>query len=113
MGYPHMAGDCPADREKDGHEVARSLIVKHGTDRYPTVESQFMKLTEEIGELSGAILKDRDPEHIAKEYADVGLSLFRLGDHLGLDLNKQMRDVAEKETRTFDHAYKEREAGDD
>lgn len=45
--------------EANGHELARDLIARHGTDRYPTVSSQTMKVTGEWGELNEAILKDQ------------------------------------------------------
>ncbi len=97
--------------ERDGHELARDLIAHHGTDRYPTVSSQAMKVTGEWGELNEAILKDHDREHIAKEYADTGLALYELGNKLGLDLGQCMRDVVANETRTFGRQYGDREAG--
>jgi NTP pyrophosphatase (non-canonical NTP hydrolase) len=97
--------------ERDGHEPARDLISYHGTDRYPTVSSQAMKVTGEWGELNEAILKDHDRENVAKEYGDVGLALHELGNKLGLDLGHCMRDVVDRETRTFDRHYEDREAG--
>jgi NTP pyrophosphatase (non-canonical NTP hydrolase) len=85
----------------NGHELARSIIAKHGTDRYPTVEQQALKVTGELGELAEAILKDHPVEKVAKEYGDVGLALYELGNKLGLDLGACMTAVVANETRTF------------
>jgi NTP pyrophosphatase (non-canonical NTP hydrolase) len=85
----------------NGHELARAIIAKHGVDRYPDVHSQLLKLTEELGELAGAVLKGRDPEAVAKEYGDVGLALCALGTKLGLDLGECMNAVVAGETRVF------------
>jgi NTP pyrophosphatase (non-canonical NTP hydrolase) len=98
-----------------GHILARELIRKHGVDRYPTVPAQFSKLLDEIGELSEALIihgPGACPQHetahtlavcekVRKEFADVGLSLYALGDKLGLDLIREMADVVEHETRSF------------
>jgi NTP pyrophosphatase (non-canonical NTP hydrolase) len=91
-----------------GHKLARELIAKHGTDRYPTVYAQLLKCLEELGELAGAIVKEsyREPAELAraairKEYADAGLALYALGDKLGLDLITEMAAVVDGETRTF------------
>jgi NTP pyrophosphatase (non-canonical NTP hydrolase) len=85
----------------NGHELARSIIAKHGTDRYPTVPLQALKALEELGELAEAILKGHPVEKVAKEYGDVGLALFELGSKLGLDLGECMAAVVANETRTF------------
>lgn len=91
-----------------GHYLARQLIAKHGTDRYPDAHAQLLKCLEELGELAGAILKEpyREPESLAraaicKEYADAGLALYALGTKLGLDLITEMAAVVDGETRTF------------
>ena len=84
-----------------GHDLARQLIVKHGVDRYPTTELNLGKVTEELGELWGAILKGHDRDKVRKEYADVGLALYALGDKLGMSLDASMRAVVEGETRNF------------
>jgi NTP pyrophosphatase (non-canonical NTP hydrolase) len=84
-----------------GHELARALIAKHQVDRYPTTLRNLGKVTEELGELWGAILKEKGDEAIRKEYADVGLALYALGGKLGLDLDECMRHVVDNETRTF------------
>ncbi len=85
-----------------GHDLARELIAKHGTDRYPTVDSQALKALEELGELAGAILKGHSTEEVAKEYADAGLALYALGDKLGINLDAAMADVVRAETRIFE-----------
>ena len=102
---------------ESGHELATRLIAKHGTDRYPQVPDQALKVAAEVGELADAILKHRtrhdgcagdllaadiaECPHVRKEYADSGLALYRLGTRLGLDLMACMAEVVEKETRTF------------
>jgi NTP pyrophosphatase (non-canonical NTP hydrolase) len=95
----------------NGHDLAREIIAKHGIDRYPEVPLVMMKLMEELGELSSALLEhkrhnggmdwaDTCPE-VRKEYADVGLTLHALGNLLGLDLTFEMQRVVEQETRRF------------
>lgn len=83
------------------HELARQIIAKHGADRYPTSELQFMKLQEEIGELAATLLKNKPFEEVQKEYGDVGLALYALGNKLGLDLRSCMNAVVNNETRSF------------
>lgn len=83
------------------HELARRLIKKHGIDRYPSVNRNLGKVSEELGELWGAVLKDESDDRIRKEYADVGLALYALGDKLGFDLGECMRQVVDGETRVF------------
>jgi hypothetical protein len=39
-------------------ELAITQLKKHGYNRYPTVGRQFLKLIEEIGELSKELNKD-------------------------------------------------------
>lgn len=86
----------------DGHELGRAIIAKHGIDRTPTIDTQALKLVEELGELVGAILKKRGFAAVRKEYGDVGLCLHNLGNKLGLDLLDCMTAVVNGETRTFD-----------
>jgi NTP pyrophosphatase (non-canonical NTP hydrolase) len=85
----------------DGHKLAAKILKIHGTDRYPTVETMFMKLVEELGEFAQAILKNKSDEEIGREYADTGLCLYRLGTLLGMDLIEQMSAKVESETRKF------------
>lgn len=96
------------DGRSEGHQLAREIIAKHGTDRYPGVDSNMMKLVEEIGELMSEILAygefmDGEPPHasLRKEYGDVGLTLYALGNKLGLNLFDEMQAVVEGETRSF------------
>jgi NTP pyrophosphatase (non-canonical NTP hydrolase) len=100
-----------------GHHLARDLIARHGTDRYPLIPDQALKVAAEVGELADAILKHRSRHdgcprdllhgaisecpHVRKEYADAGLALYELGTKLGLDLIACMAEVVEGETRTF------------
>jgi NTP pyrophosphatase (non-canonical NTP hydrolase) len=88
--------------EASGHDLVRQIIVKHGRDRYPTVELAALKVMEELGELVQELLRASavsDP--VRKEYGDVGLALYGLGNILGLDLEAEMRTVVEQETRRF------------
>ena len=105
------------DTPAAGHELARSLIAKHGVDRYPANTDQALKVAAELGELADAILKHetghdgcpsdayfggwQDCPHIRKEYGDAGLALHALGSKLGIDLYTAMRQVVAEETRTF------------
>ncbi len=84
-----------------GHELSDEIIRKHGTDRYPTVELSLLKLMEEVGELTGSVIKGQPIERIRKEYGDVGLTLYALGTKLGMDLEKVMSDVVRNDTRIF------------
>lgn len=101
----------------NGHQLARDIIARHGTDRYPEPHLQALKVLEELGELAREILKGVDwsrvyPDgaycasdealaKIRKEYGDAGLALFELGNKLGLDLGECMTAVVAAETRTF------------
>lgn len=84
-----------------GHDLAAEIIAKHGTDRYPTVEQQALKVVGELGELVEAILKGHPPEQVAKELGDTGLALYALGTKLGLNVDVCMADVVVGETRSF------------
>lgn len=85
----------------NGHELAREILVKHGIDRYTTVPASMLKVVEEVGELAAELLKSSDSEQVRKEYGDAGISLYLLGDKLGLDLGECMRAVVAGETRRF------------
>jgi NTP pyrophosphatase (non-canonical NTP hydrolase) len=88
----------------DGHDLAAQILKIHGTDRYPHPNDNALKLGEEVGELMGAILKRAvagNLDQVRKEYGDVGITLFELGNKLGIDLITCMRKVVENETRTF------------
>lgn len=90
-----------------GHAIARRQITRHGKDRYPSVGAQYAKILEELGELGDALWVDAgqggelDCEGIRKEYADVGLALFELGNKLHLDLIAEMRDLVDLDRRDF------------
>lgn len=87
----------------NGHDLAREIIAKHGVDRYPTAVLNMLKLVEELGELAGELLAGggSSSDAVRKEYADVGLSLYALGDKLGLNLEAEMTAVVDGETRRF------------
>lgn len=103
---PHPTLPCPACAA-NGHALGREIIAKHGVDRYPTVPSNYRHLIDEAGELGEAVMNwyaGPSPElwaKIRKEYGDVGLTAFTLGDKLGLDLAECMREVVDGETRRF------------
>lgn len=85
-----------------GHQLAREIIKKHGVDRYPTIEQKLLKLVTEVGELVDAYMKPgKDVNDFAKEYADVGLTLYHIGNAMCLNLEDEMRSIVINETRKF------------
>lgn len=96
---------CPVN----GHDLGREIIRKHGVDRFPSVSSNYRHLADELGELGEALMlwhetRGEDPEvaaRVRKEYGDVGLTLYTLGDKLLLDLGTCMTEVVQGETRRF------------
>jgi NTP pyrophosphatase (non-canonical NTP hydrolase) len=90
-----------------GHQIVREQLARHGTDRYPTPELQLLKLVSEVGELADAWLKAADGgtqaqlDHIRAEFADAALSLYALGDKLGLDVITEMRALVAADSRKF------------
>jgi NTP pyrophosphatase (non-canonical NTP hydrolase) len=86
----------------NGHDLAKEIIRKHGVDRYPTIELKLLKLVTEVGELVDAHMKPgKDVNDFAKEYGDVGLTLYHIGNTLYLNLEDEMLNVVNKETRKF------------
>ncbi len=85
----------------DGHDLARAIIEKHGVDRYPNMHLALLKLMEEVGELTREYLKGMDRKKFAKEYADVGLTLYAIGNQIYLNLEEEMLKVVSEETRKF------------
>lgn len=90
----------------NGHDLAKEIIRKHGVDRYPSPEAKLLKLAEEVGELVREFNKgwgshEFDVNKFAKEYADVGLTLYQIGNHFYLNLEDEMLTVVNKETRKF------------
>jgi NTP pyrophosphatase (non-canonical NTP hydrolase) len=81
-------------------ELTRALLEKHGVDRYPTPELNLLKVVEELGEVTRALLRG-DDEKARDELADVAISLYALSDKLGFDLDERIRLVVEQETRSF------------
>lgn len=84
-----------------GHELVREIIAKHGIDRYSSSTAAFIKFIEETGELAAELLRSSNSPEVRKEYGDVGLALYGLGDKLGLDLEACMKAVVDGETRRF------------
>lgn len=81
-------------------ELARLQIQQHGVDRYPTVQSQFIKLVEEVGEL-GKEVNRGDYEKTRLEAADVALALYNLAFKCAFDLDDAIRSVVTQDKRTF------------
>ena len=92
-----------------GHALGREIVAKHGVDRWPTIGGTFRHLSDELGELAEALMlwfesHGQDEEaaaRVRKEYGDVGLTLYLLGDKMLLDLDQCMTDVVAGETRRF------------
>lgn len=92
---------------KTNADWARRQIAKHGRDRYPTVNTQFRKLVEEIGELSKELNKEDEApgarfSKLQAECADVALALYNLCDKLQIDLDAAIRTKVQKDDRKFD-----------
>lgn len=89
----------------NGHDLAKEIVSKHGIDRYPTIETKLLKLVEEVGELVREFNRgwdgETDVEAFAKEYADVGLTLYQIGNALHLNLEDEMLTVVNKDNRKF------------
>ena len=81
-------------------ELAAHQIEKHGKDRYPTIQAQFTKLVEEVGELAKEVNKERWA--LARDEAvDVALALYNVAAKIGFDLDKAMREVVAFDNRKF------------
>jgi hypothetical protein len=90
----------------EGHDLARTLQAKHGTDRFPHIVAQALKLAVDTGRLADAVLAhsvQRCPAfgelgshhpmactELRKAYADAGFSLFEIGNKTGLILETEM-----------------------
>lgn len=95
-----------------GHLLSRAQIRKHGRDRFPTPATQMKHLAGEIAELAievGALSTahaadfDKVWAAIKREYADVGLSYYALGDKLGIDADTAMAELVRGDERDFSH----------
>lgn len=93
-------------------ELAALQIEKHGRDRYPSPEAQFIKLVEEVGELGKEINRDltgvTDTDKIdhyirlrEDEFADVILALFNLAKKCDVDLKFAAVAKVNGDTRRF------------
>lgn len=90
--------------KKTNADWARLQTENHGRDRYPTVESQFIKICEEQGELAKEL--NRWPDHtsierIAGECADIALSLYKLCDKLDINLDEEIKWKVKHDDRKF------------
>lgn len=91
--------------------LADAQILKHGVDRYPSMERQTLKLVSEVGELSDAILKWRTGssvktsaelrEDVVAELCDVALSLGALANKLDVNLDKAVSSLVALDERRF------------
>jgi NTP pyrophosphatase (non-canonical NTP hydrolase) len=81
-------------------ELAAEQIRKHGLDRYPTSQSQMLKLVEEVGELAEEINKGR-MDRARCEAADVALALYNLAVKCDFDLDEAIREVVTQDKRKF------------
>jgi NTP pyrophosphatase (non-canonical NTP hydrolase) len=98
-------GEARQPAARSGHAIAAEQIAKHGADRYPTLDAQMLHLVSEIGELAEEVLRHRAKNGLSaefrREYADVGLSLYELGNKLGLDLIACMAELVSNDERDF------------
>jgi hypothetical protein len=88
---------------RSGHAIAAEQIAKPGADRCPTVRDQMIKAANEFGELAGALIKHDLQDHpdVRRAYAGMGLSLYELGNKLGLDLIACMAELVSNDERDF------------
>jgi NTP pyrophosphatase (non-canonical NTP hydrolase) len=98
----------------EGAALSALQIAKHGHDRYPTPHTNAEKVVVEAAELLGAIsnhergLCGYGPLHdlgvcppVRDELADVGLCLYALGNKLQIDPIDAMRDLVDRDHRSF------------
>ena len=85
----------------NNRELVALQIQKHGKDRYPTVQSQLIKLVEEVGELAKEI-NAGDYEKTRLEAADVALALYNLAFKCAFDLDDAIQSVVRADVRKFD-----------
>ena len=94
------AGLPPAIPPRTNAEFAAEQIRKHGRDRYPTSQSQMLKLVEEVGELAERVNKGQ-MDKARLEAADVALALYNLAAKCGFDLDEAIRELVTEDTRKF------------
>ena len=84
----------------DQQRRALEWAVKKELCKKGNVQAQTLKLCEEVGELVGAILKQRSTE-TRLEFGDVLVTLTILADQLGLEFGDCLRRAVDKiESRT-------------
>lgn len=86
------------------HELARRQLERHGVDRYPTIERQFVKLVTEVGELGDEVLRTADTYDVSRvraEAADVAICLYHLAAKLGFDLDDAVLELVTADERRF------------
>ncbi len=88
-------------------ELVSELIAKHGKDRYPTIELAALKLVEELGELTGSILKGHVPDKKRKELGDVAISLYALAMKMGYEVEDCVLEVVTGDDRTIENGQLE------
>lgn len=90
-------------RSRELQVLAQAQIEKHGRDRYPTIHEQLLKLQSEVGELADAWLKAGSANDAFRiELCDVALCVGALANKTAVDLDKAVRHLVERDTRTFD-----------
>lgn len=92
----------------EGHNIARTIIKRHGVDRYPGLTQQVLKLVAEVGELAEAVLTGSwvNSYH---ELGQVGVTLHLVADKLNqlqipgeerpVDMLNAMIDAVDTDTR--------------
>jgi NTP pyrophosphatase (non-canonical NTP hydrolase) len=65
----------------EGHNIARTIIKRHGVDRYPGLAQQVLKLVAEVGELAEAVLTGSWLDSY-RELGQVGVTLHLVADKL-------------------------------
>jgi NTP pyrophosphatase (non-canonical NTP hydrolase) len=85
-------------------DLARRQLARHGVDRYPLVNEQYVKLVTEVGELGDELLRvgGYDVDRLRVEAADVAISLYHLCAKLGVDLDDAILELVTRDERRFD-----------
>lgn len=96
-----MGDTLDYSRVGPNQQLAARQIANHGRDRYPSVQSQLIKLVEEIGELAKEINKNGSHSRIRDEMADCGLALYNLANKCHVDLDKAMHNIVDHDDRKF------------
>lgn len=104
MGHAVLSDDEYGERliRMTNMQVALHQISKHGRDRYPTVQRQFIKLVEEVGEIGKELNRaEQKPGRIRAEIGDAFLALYNLCFKIGVDPETEMRWIVKADDRKF------------